>query len=155
MQFDNFFSVRAPIDEVFAALADVERVVSCVAGATLLERLSEDVYEVALKAQLGPLWRRYVGTITVLRRDAVAHLLVMRNRARDARGRHVGEATIEIAFAQLGSHTNVSIYSRATIVDGALAEKTIKEASAKQMAEFAANLQTMIAAAPPPPTAAP
>lgn len=150
MQFDNSFSVRAPIDEAFAALADVERVVACVPGATLLERRGEDVYEVALKAQLGPVWRRYVGTITVLRREADAHRLVMTNRARDAKGRHVGDATIEIGFAQLGSHTNVSIYSRVTIVDGVLAEKTITEASAKQVAEFTANLQAMVAAAPEP-----
>jgi carbon monoxide dehydrogenase subunit G len=148
MQFDNSFSVRAPIDAVFAALADVERVVTCVPGAKVLERRGEDVYEVALKAQLGPVWRRYAGTITILRRDADAHRLVMTNRARDAKGKHVGDATIEIGFAELGSYTNVSIYSRVTIVEGMLAEKTIKEASAKQMAEFAANLQAMVAVAP-------
>lgn len=148
MQFDNSFSVRAPIAEVFAAIADIARVVDCVPGATLLERRGEDVYEVALKAQLGLAWRRYVGTITVLRCDADAHRLVMTNRARDAKGRHVGDATIEIGFAELGSHTNVSIYSRVTIVDGVLAEKTITDASAKQMAQFAANLQAMVAAAP-------
>jgi uncharacterized protein len=150
MQFDNSFSVRAPIAEVFAALADVPRVVACVPGATLLERRGEDVYEVALKAQLGPVWRRYVGTITVLRRDGDAHRLVMTNRARDAKGRHVGDATIEIGFAELGSHTNVSIYSHVTIADGVLAEKTITDASAKQTAEFAANLQAMVAGAPRP-----
>ncbi|MDX6718350.1 MAG: uncharacterized protein QOJ63_604 [Solirubrobacteraceae bacterium] len=150
MQFDNSFSVRAPIAEVFAALADVERVVGCVPGAQVLERRGEDVYEVALKAQLGPVWRRFVGTITILRRDADAHRLVMTNRARDAKGKHVGDATIEIAFAELGAYTNVSIYSRVTVVDGVLAEKTITEASAKQMAEFAANLQAMVAEAPQP-----
>jgi carbon monoxide dehydrogenase subunit G len=146
MQFDNSFSVQAPIADVFAAVSDVERVVPCVPGARVLQRPGDDVYEVALKAQLGVVWRNYFGTLTVLERDAEAGRVVMRNRARDAKGKPVGEARIEIGLAELGSHTNVSIYSRVTIVDGVLAEKTIVQASAKQMTEFTESLRTMVAA---------
>jgi carbon monoxide dehydrogenase subunit G len=146
MQFDNSFSVQAPLEAVYAAVSDVERVVPCVPGAKVVERRGEDVYDVALKAQLGPLWRRYTGRITVLERDAAAHRVVMANRACDSRGKHVGDARIEIGLAELGAHTNVSIYSRVTVVDGMLAEKTIREASSKQMAEFSANLQAMVGA---------
>jgi carbon monoxide dehydrogenase subunit G len=147
MQFDNSFSVQAPLDAVYAAVADIERVVSCVPGAKVVERRSQDVYEVALKAQLGPLWRRFFGRLTVHERDAGAHRVVMTNRARDARGKHVGEAKIEIGLAQLGSYTNVSIYSRVTMADGMLAEQTITDASAKQMQEFSANLRALVAPA--------
>ena len=145
MQFDNSFSVQAPVDDVYAAVSDVERVVPCVPGATVLEHRGEDVYDVALRAQLGPLWRRYFGRITVLERDPVKRLVVMTNRARDAHGKHVGEARIEIGLAELGSHTNVSIYSRVTMPHGAFADKTITRASAKQMSEFAANLRALVA----------
>ncbi len=145
MQFDNSFSVQAPLDVVYAAVTDVERVVPCVPGARVLERRDDDVYDVALRAQLGPLWRRFAGRLTVLERDGDSHRIVMTNRARDARGKHVGEARIEIGLAQLGSQTNVSIYSRVTLVTGLFAEKTILDASAKQMREFAANLRAMVA----------
>jgi carbon monoxide dehydrogenase subunit G len=147
MQFDNSFSVQAPLDAVYAAVADVERVVSCVPGATVVERCGEDAYEVALKAQLGPLWRRFFGHLTIHERDPARRRIVMTNRARDARGKHIGEARIEIGLAQLGSHTNVSIYSRVTVPDGMLAEKSITAASAKQMREFAANLRALVAPA--------
>ena len=149
MQFDNSFSVQAPIADVFAAIADMRRVVPCVPGAKLLERRGDDVYEVALKAQLGPMWRNFTGTITVHECDEVGHRVVMTNRARDAKGRSVGEARIEIGLMALGSHTNVSIYSRATMTDGSLAEKTIQEASSKQMAQFSANLRAMVAGGAP------
>ena len=145
MQFDNSFSIQAPVDEVFEAVADVARVVPCVPGATVVERHGDDVFDVALKAQLGPMFRRYTGRITVLERDAAARRVVMVNRASDARGKHIGEARIEIGLAALGSYTNVSIYSRVTTADGMFAEKTITEASAKQMAEFAANLRALVA----------
>jgi carbon monoxide dehydrogenase subunit G len=144
MQFDSSFSVRAPIADVFAALGDVERVVPCVPGAKVLERRGEDVFEVALKAQLGVVWRNYLGTLTVLERDEDAHRVVMRNRARDAKGRPVGEARIEIGLAELGAYTNVSIYSRVTIVDGMLAQKTIAEGTAKEMQEFSEALRAML-----------
>ena len=145
MQFDNSFSVQAQIGDVFAVVADVERVVPCVPGAKVVERRGDDAYEVALRAQLGVLWRTFYGTLDVLERDDAAHRVVLRNRARDAKGRPVGEARIEIGLVELGSHTNVSIYSRVTMVDRMLAEKTIHEASTKQMKDFADALQTLVA----------
>jgi carbon monoxide dehydrogenase subunit G len=145
VQFDNSFCVQAPIADVFAAVGDMDRVVPCVPGAKVLDSRDGDVYEVALKAQLGVLWRNFFGTLTVLERDAATHKVVMRNRARDARGKSVGEARIEIGLVELGAHTNVSIYSRVTMADGVLGEKTISEASAKQMKEFAGNLRAMLA----------
>jgi carbon monoxide dehydrogenase subunit G len=145
MQFDNSFSVQAPVADVFAMVCDIERVVACVPGARVLERRDGDVYEVALKAQLGVLWRNYFGTLTVLERDDGTHRVVLRNRARDAKGRSAGEARIEIGLRELGSHTNVSIYSRVSMPDGVLAEKTIGEASAKQMKQFAVNLRAILA----------
>lgn len=144
MQFDNSFSVRAEIADVFAAVGDVERVVPCVPGATVLRRRGEDVWEVALKARLGPLWRNYYGTITVLERDASAHRMVMTNRARDAKGNPVGLARIEIGLTELGAHTNVSVYSRVTMPDGVLAEQTVNAAASKQMREFSANLRALV-----------
>ena len=141
--------MQAPIADVYAAVSDIERVVSCVPGAKLVERSGDDVYEVALKALFGPLWRNFTGTITVLERDEDEHRIVMTNSARDAKGRGIGEARIEIALAQLGEHTNVSIYSHATIEDGPLAENTIEEASSRQMAEFSANLEAMVAGGSP------
>lgn len=145
VQFDNSFSVRAPIADVFAAIADMGRVVPCVPGATVVSSRGDDVYEVALKAQVGPLWRNFAGTITVHVRDEATHRVELTNQARDAKGRGVGRARIEISLSELGAHTNVSIYSRVSIVDGMLAEKTIRTGATKQMADFAANLRAMIA----------
>ncbi len=144
MQFDNSFSVQAPIADVFATICDIERVVSCVPGAQVLERRGVDVYEVALKAQLGVFWRNYFGTLTVLDRDDAARRVVLRNRARDAKGKPVGEARVEIGLTELGSHTNVSIYSRVSLPDGVLAEATIADSSSKQMQEFAQSLRAIV-----------
>ena len=148
MQFDNFFSIEVPIDDVYAAIADVARVVPCVPGAELLEQQGNDVFEVALKAELGPLWKNFLGTITVVERDAGAHRLVLTNSAREADGDPVGDATIEIGLAELGSSTSVSITTQTTLDDGIFGEKLLADAAEKQIAQFAENLQAMLAAVP-------
>ncbi|MEA2157125.1 MAG: uncharacterized protein QOE11_3265 [Solirubrobacteraceae bacterium] len=147
MQFDDSFSVQAPIDDVYAAISDVERVVPCVPDAELLERKGDDVFEVAVKAHLGPLFKHLLGTITVVERDPEGHRLVMTNNAREADGDPVGEATIEITLAELGANTNVSIHTDATIADGMFGEHMITEAAGSQMEQFAENLQALVAGA--------
>lgn len=148
MQFDNFFSIAAPIDEVYAVLCDVARVVPCVPGAELLEQRGDDVFEVAVKAELGPLWKHFLGTITVVERDVEAHRLVLTNSVRERDGDPVGDATIEIGLTELGATTNVSISSQATLDEGMFAEQLATDAGETQMAEFAENLEAMMAAAP-------
>jgi carbon monoxide dehydrogenase subunit G len=150
VQFFDSFSAPAQIDDVFAVVADAERLVACVPGAKVLERRGEDVYEVALKVRLGPMWKRYGGTITVVEREADAHRVEMTIGARDAGGDPVGDATIRIGLAGLGSSTTVSIDSQVTVAAGEFAETAIKEASAKQISEFTANLRTMVSGAPRP-----
>ena len=38
MEFDNSFTVQKPLDEVWATMVDLERVVPCVPGARVLEK---------------------------------------------------------------------------------------------------------------------
>ena len=54
MKFENTFDVEAPIDEVYAAMLDVERVAPCVPGAQVLEQTSDDTYKVADQGQARP-----------------------------------------------------------------------------------------------------
>jgi uncharacterized protein len=55
MKFENTFDVDAPIDEVYAALLDVERVAPCVPGAEVLDKTGDDNYQVAIKVKVGPI----------------------------------------------------------------------------------------------------
>ncbi|MEB0222676.1 SRPBCC domain-containing protein, partial [Pseudomonas sp. AB12(2023)] len=70
MQLDSTFSVTAPIEEVWATLMDFERVAGCVPGAQILNRLSDDAYQVGMKVKLGPVAMQYKGMMNVIERDA-------------------------------------------------------------------------------------
>ena len=48
MRFENHFDVSAPVDAVWDAVLDVERVAPTVPGARVLEQVGDDAYKVAI-----------------------------------------------------------------------------------------------------------
>ncbi len=54
MQIDSTFSVVAPIDTVWDTLMDFERVAGCLPGAKILNKLSDDAYQVGMTREARP-----------------------------------------------------------------------------------------------------
>jgi uncharacterized protein len=150
MEFDNTFSVAAPIDEVWTALLDVQRVAPCVPGAQVLEQTGENAYKVAIKVKLGPVSMTYRGGVEVVEQDDGAHRAVMSAKAKEARGQGTADATVELRLAEAGGrtagtiHTDVAISGKAA----AMGQGVIADVSARLIDTFAANLAAMLAAAP-------
>src|SRR3954447_8866468 len=102
MKFENTFAVDAPIDEVYAALLDVERVAPCVPGAEVLDQTGDDAYQVAIKVKVGPISMTYKGNVEIVERDEANHRAVMRARARETRGQGTADARVTMALAEQG-----------------------------------------------------
>ena len=103
MKFENAFVVQAPIDEVYAALLDVERVAPCMPGAEVLEKTGDDAYKVAIKVKA----RADVHDLQGRRRDRRArrratHRDVMRAKAKESRGQGTADAHVHMALARGG-----------------------------------------------------
>jgi carbon monoxide dehydrogenase subunit G len=159
MEFDNHFSVTAPIDHVWAAILDVERVAPRVPGARVIEQTGDNAYKVAIKVRLGPLSMTYTGNVTVVEQDDAAHRAVMRASAKEARGQGVAEATVELRLTQDGEQTRAAIHSDVAISGkaAAMGQGVIGDVSARIIDTFAQNLAAMLAGegepAPAPPAA--
>src|ERR1700686_3582392 len=78
MKFENRFSVKAPIDDVWETLLDVERVAPCLPGAKVLERTGEDEYIVAMRVKVGPITMEYKGDVKIFEKDDAAHRAVLK-----------------------------------------------------------------------------
>ncbi|WP_347350447.1 SRPBCC family protein [Intrasporangium sp.] len=85
MQLVNEFTVRADPDGAFAALSDLERVVTCIPGATFEGRDGAD-YLGRVALRIGPVGLSLSSTATVVERDDAARRLVVRGAARDRSG---------------------------------------------------------------------
>jgi carbon monoxide dehydrogenase subunit G len=147
MEFDNVFSVTAPIDEVWAAILDVERVAPRVPGARVIEQTGDNAYKVAIKVRLGPLSMTYTGNVQVVEQDDDAHRAVMRANATEARGQGVAEATVELRLTADGEQTRGAIHSDVAISGkaAAMGQGVIGDVSARIIDTFAENLAAMLA----------
>jgi len=146
MKFENDFDVEAPIEEVFKALLDVERVAPCVPGAEVVEHTDEDVYKVAIKVKVGPMSMKYGGEVKIVESDPEHHRAVMRTRAKEARGQGTADANVEMHLegdeSRTHGHisTDVKLSGRAAAMGGSV----IQDVSARIVDTFAENLAAML-----------
>src|SRR5215210_3160605 len=160
MRFENTFEVDAPIDEVYTALLDVERVAPCVPGAEVLEQTGEDNYQVAIKVKVGPISMTYKGNVEIVERDEANHRAVMRARARETRGQGTADARVTMSLAEAGpQHTTGTMEADVQLAGraAAMGRGVIQDVSAKIVSTFSDNLEAMLSGRGPAaePAAAP
>jgi carbon monoxide dehydrogenase subunit G len=155
VRFDNAFDVQAPIDQVWAAVLDVERVAPCVPGAEVLEQVSDSTYRVGIKIRIGPIVQQYRGEIEIVEQDESAHRAVMRARAREMRGQGRAEGRVELRLTEAGATTHGDMATEVTLSGpaAAMGRGLIQDVSARIVDDFATNLAAMLSSGPAAPTA--
>src|SRR3954447_2183714 len=73
MKLEQSFEVAAPIDAVWTALNDLERVAPCLPGATITGHDEDGTYRGEFKVKLGPTTAAYKGTIKIENADESTH----------------------------------------------------------------------------------
>ena len=149
MQITNEFEVRAPIDQVWAFMLDVEKVAPCVPGGQLTETVDDHTWKGKVAMKMGPVSLSFTGTVTIQERDDEAHRVKLRAEGREQRGKGAATATATSTLQAVEGGTKVSIETDLTIT-GAVAQYgrgMIGDISQKLTNEFAQCLQTNIGAA--------
>ncbi|WP_241992964.1 SRPBCC family protein [Cryobacterium frigoriphilum] len=146
MQLDSTFTVVAPVDTVWATLMDFERVAGCVPGAQILNRLSDDAYQVGMKVKLGPVTMAYRGQMNVLERDAAAHRAVFDGKAQETRGQGTASATVTLVLVETDGTTQGTVSADLALSGkaAAMGKGVIGSVTDQMMALFASNLQQLI-----------
>ena len=104
MQLEHQLSVPAPIDVVWPALLDPERVAPCVPGATLTG-VDGDSFTGTVKVKVGPITLLYKGTGEFTEHDEQARRAVLKASAKDTRGNGTVNATVTLTLTEEGDHT--------------------------------------------------
>jgi len=115
VELDHSFSTAKPIDESYAAILDLERLVPCVEGGTVLEKTGPDSVRAEIKVKLGAMSMSFTGTVEIVEQDAAAHRMVMSVKSREAGGQGYANANVVIALTDGGGtiHTNAQITGKA------------------------------------------
>lgn len=144
MKLEQSFDVEAPVDRVWGALVNVERVAPCLPGAAIDEVGDDGTYRGTFQVKLGPTTASYRGTLKIESADEATHRATMKAHGTDKRGQGSANATIVSTLSESGGVTSVAVETDFTIT-GRLARfgrgGMIEDISNRLMREFAECLQ--------------
>ena len=115
IELEHSFSTAKPIDESYATILDLERVVPCVEGGSVLETIEPGSVRAEIKVKMGAMSMTFTGTVEIVEQDAEAHSAVMSVKSKEAGGQGHANATVVIALSDGGGtiHTNAQITGKA------------------------------------------
>ena len=115
VELDHSFTTTKPIDESFAAITDLERVVPAVQGGSVLETTGPNSVKAEILVKMGAMSMKFTGTVEVTEKDEADHRAVLTVKAREAGGQGHANATATFALDDGGGtlHTNAQITGKA------------------------------------------
>jgi uncharacterized protein len=115
VELDHRFSTAKSVDESFAAITDLERIVPCVDGGRVIEATAPDSVEAEIVMKMGAMSMKFTGTVEVAEQDAAAHRAVLRVKSKEAGGQGHANADVVFQLEEGGGsiHTNAQITGKA------------------------------------------
>ena len=115
VELDHSFTSGKPIDETWEAILDLERLVPCVEGGSVLERTGPNAVKAEIKVKMGAMSMTFTGTVEVIEQDAAEHRAVMQVKSREAGGQGNANADVTFALSDGGGtiHTAAQITGKA------------------------------------------
>jgi uncharacterized protein len=157
VKLEHSFTVDAPLERVWEALIDVERVAPCLPGAQVTDAGEDGTYRGTFSVRLGPTTASYRGELAMEEVDAGAHRAVMRAKGQDQRGQGSANARIVSTMREEGGATAVDVETDFTIT-GRLARfgrgGMIQDVSNRLLRDFSSCLQNTIEASEATPDSA-
>ena len=165
IELDNSFTVPVPPEKAWDVLLDVERIAPCMPGASVLS-ISDDGNEIEgqVKVKLGPLSLTYKGTAKFTDKDQANQTIAIEATGKETRGAGTASANVQATLkpAEAAGSTLVAIHTSLNVTGrpAQFGRSLLPEVSGKLIAQFASNLEALIAsdsavAAAPEETASP
>jgi carbon monoxide dehydrogenase subunit G len=157
VKLDHQFTVPAPLDEVWKAVIDPERVAPCMPGATLT-KVEGDAFTGTVKVKMGPISLLYKGSGEFLEKDESAKKVVIKASGKDSRGSGTAAATVTLTLTADGESTHGAVVTDLAITGkpAQFGRGLISEVGGKILDAFVECLSSKLGSSvePEPPPAA-
>lgn len=149
--FSHEFTVSDPLERTWPLVLDVERLASCLPGASVEPSVQNGLYYGVLRVKVAAVGLRYSGTVRLLDVDEDARTATLEARGGEAGGPGTAAALIRIELAAGGAGTaaRVHIELRATGRAALLGRGALEEAAGATLARFAERFERLSADARP------
>ncbi len=137
------FQLDQPIEKVWEYLSDPTKIVSCVPGASLTEKVDEKNYKGHVTTAFGPVKASYNGEITIAELDHTNHKMILVGKGVDSKGKGSADMTMNGSLIEKDGGTSVTFIMDVSIV-GMLAQfggRLIKDVSDQILGKFIGNFK--------------
>lgn len=145
MKLEHKFMVPAPVDTVWAALLDPERVAPCFPGATITS-VSGSEFAGIVKVRIGPISLQYRGSGCFTGTDESAHCTVIEASGTASGGQGTAAAKVQASLAENGDGTTVTVITDLTVTGrpAQFGRGLIEDVSKKILGQFAECLSSSL-----------
>jgi carbon monoxide dehydrogenase subunit G len=147
MLIEDSFTVRTPVDRLWAFIQDVEGIAPCMPGAELTEVVDDRTWKGKVHVKFGPVQMAFSGTVVMEEKDDIAHRATLSAKGTEQRGKGVANAKVESWLEPAGGDgTTVHIHSDITITGAAaqLSRGLLPEVSKLLTKQFADCLEAKL-----------
>jgi carbon monoxide dehydrogenase subunit G len=144
MKFTNQFHVPLPLEQAWALMLDVPRILPCLPGAKLTEVIDGNKYRGSVSVKLGPIKLAFDGQAEMVRTDPEQHIAYLQGAGLDPKGRGSAQSEFSFALTPAGGGTDVTVTTDLQL-SGAVAQYgrgsgMIAEVASHILAQFERNL---------------
>ena len=104
LELTHHFALTRPIDETFATILDLERLVPCVDGGKVLEKTGAHSVTAQIEVGAAAMSMTFKGAVEIVEQDAAAHRALVEVNSKEISGQGDANASVEFVLAD-GSGT--------------------------------------------------
>ncbi|TMQ94398.1 hypothetical protein ETD83_24060 [Actinomadura soli] len=141
MELDHDFTVPVPVDQAWPVLLDVERVATCMPGATL-DSVEGDEYKGRMKVKVGAMTITYRGAARIVSADNSSRTVTLEASAKEARGSGTASATVQARLHEEDGTTRVTVHTKLNVTGrpAQFGRNILSEVGSKIISRFAKAL---------------
>ncbi len=144
---DKAFQLQEPIAKVWNYLSDPTKIVACVPGASITEKVDDRNYKGQVTSSFGPVKASYNGEINISELDPVNHRMTLVGKGVDSKGKGSADMTMVGILKEVKGETLVK-FSMEISITGMLAQfgaRLIKDVSDQLLNQFMDNFKNRLA----------
>jgi hypothetical protein len=137
VEIDHPINSDKSIDDNWKLVTDLERLVPCVQGGTVKEKVSDDEVKAEIRIKMGAMSMRFAGTVSVVEQDPAAHRALLRVKAREVGGS--GHANADVTFTLADGGGNIHTAAQITGKAASMGEGTVATVLEALIKDFTNN----------------
>ena len=137
VELDHPIPSGKSIDDNWKLVTDLERLVPCVQGGTVKEKVSDEEVKAEIRVKMGAMSMRFAGTVSVVEQDPGAHRALLRVKSREVGGS--GHANADVTFTLRDGGGTIHTAAQITGKAASMGEGTVATVLDALIKDFTTN----------------